>query len=208
MIGDGAIHPFGPDMRAAAARSTRVVACTAPRRAQISGAVGVIEVKLRYCIGPRRGFTPLCSSYTSLCLSLCSSYVRKSVLVMKTVGSISVAIGFSSLERRRKPSRSRKCKSPAHRASPAPARLRRCLELGGELCDAVLEDRPHFLFSHPGIWIPGAAHSSRSTVRRELNRSQQRLVAARTTHSHISTTLPRGRQGPRTAQRRTSDHFT
>ena len=203
VIGDGAIHPFGPDMRAAAARSTVVVACTAPRRAQNLGAVGVIEVKLRYCIVPRRGFTPLCSSYSSSC----SSYVPKSVLVMKTVGSITVAIGFSSLERRRKPSRSRRCKNPAYRASPALAHLRRCFELGGELFDAVLKDGPHFLFSHPGALTPGAAHSSRSTARRELNRSQQQLVAARTTHSHISTTLPPGRQGPRSAQRRTVDHF-
>jgi hypothetical protein len=56
---------------------------------------------------------------------------------MKTVGSILIAIGFSSLERRRKPPRSQKCKNPAHRASPAPARLRR--GFGGELCDAILE---------------------------------------------------------------------
>ena len=133
--------------------------------------------------------------------------VPVSVLVMRAVGSISVAIGLSSLERRRKPSRSRKCKSQAHRVSPAPAHLRRCLELGGELCDATVDDGPHSLFSHPGTRIPGAAHSSRSTARRELNRSQQQLVAARTTHSHISTTLPRARQGPRTAQGRTVDHF-
>ena len=128
-MGDGAIHLLAPDTRVAAVRSAVAVACTAPRRARTSGAVGFIEVKLRYCIGPRRGFTPLCS--------WCSLSVPVSVLVMKTVGSILIAIGFSSLERRRKPSRSRKCKSSAHRASPAPARLRR--GLGGELCDAVLE---------------------------------------------------------------------
>jgi len=43
-MSDGAIHPFAPDTRAAAARSAVAVACTAPRRAQILGAFGVIEV--------------------------------------------------------------------------------------------------------------------------------------------------------------------